>query len=160
LRLVTFFPERPDLSSPRFISCIARFTFLPAFAPYLRVDFFRAPVVFRVDVFFRVVVVFLRVDVFFRVVVFFRAPVVFFLRAATSDSGSSASDQVEHDQHQDDEQEDVDQTASDVQQEADEPQEEQNDDNRPEQTYHVFSFRRVSIGTLFPQSGPTNASLR
>jgi hypothetical protein len=32
-RLVTFFPERPDLSSPRFISCIARSTFCPDFAP-------------------------------------------------------------------------------------------------------------------------------
>src|SRR6266850_1128624 len=36
LRLVTFLPERPDLSCPRFISCMARLTFLPAFAPYLR----------------------------------------------------------------------------------------------------------------------------
>src|SRR5262245_9828572 len=35
-RLVTFFPERPDLSSPRFISCIARSTFSPALGPYRR----------------------------------------------------------------------------------------------------------------------------
>ena len=38
-RLVTFLPERPDLSLPRFISCIARSTFLPALAPYFS-DFF------------------------------------------------------------------------------------------------------------------------
>jgi len=35
LRLVTFFPERPLLSSPRFISCMARLTLLLAFLPYL-----------------------------------------------------------------------------------------------------------------------------
>jgi hypothetical protein len=34
LRLVTFFPERPDLSVPRFRSCIARSTFSDAFSPY------------------------------------------------------------------------------------------------------------------------------
>jgi len=33
LRLVTRFPERPDFSSPRFISCIARFTLPDALAP-------------------------------------------------------------------------------------------------------------------------------
>jgi hypothetical protein len=42
LRLFTFLRERPDFSLPRFISCIARSTFLPAFGPYFRVDFFRA----------------------------------------------------------------------------------------------------------------------
>jgi hypothetical protein len=36
LRLVTFLPERPDFSLPRFISCIARPTFRLAFGPYLR----------------------------------------------------------------------------------------------------------------------------
>src|SRR3979409_1302169 len=35
LRLVTFLPERPDLSVPRLRSCIARFTLLCAFLPYL-----------------------------------------------------------------------------------------------------------------------------
>jgi hypothetical protein len=37
LRLFTVFPDRPDLSLPRFISCIARFTFLPALAPYFAI---------------------------------------------------------------------------------------------------------------------------
>jgi len=36
LRLVTFLPDRPDLSVPRFFSCMARSTFLPALGPYLR----------------------------------------------------------------------------------------------------------------------------
>jgi hypothetical protein len=36
LRLVTRLPERPERSWPRFISCIARSTFLPAFGPYRR----------------------------------------------------------------------------------------------------------------------------
>jgi hypothetical protein len=36
LRLVTFLPLRPDFNLPRFISCIAFFTFFCAFAPYLR----------------------------------------------------------------------------------------------------------------------------
>src|SRR5262249_33907882 len=35
LRLVTFRPERPDFSVPRFRSCIARSTLLCAFFPYL-----------------------------------------------------------------------------------------------------------------------------
>ena len=35
LRDFTFFPERPDLSSPRFISCMLFATFLPAVFPYL-----------------------------------------------------------------------------------------------------------------------------
>ncbi|MBV8197472.1 MAG: hypothetical protein JO263_05015 [Candidatus Eremiobacteraeota bacterium] len=48
-RLFTFLPDRPDLSSPRFISCIARLTLRPAFGPY---RFFRVVVFFR-DVFFR-----------------------------------------------------------------------------------------------------------
>ena len=33
-RLVTFVPDRPLLSVPFFFSCIARFTFAPAFFPY------------------------------------------------------------------------------------------------------------------------------
>jgi hypothetical protein len=90
--------------------------------------------------------------------VFFRTPVVFFLRAAMSDFGSPAGDQVEHDQHQDDEQKEMDQTAADVNhEESDNPEQEQYDDDRPEQTYHVFSFIGVGIGTLFPQSRPTKA---
>ena len=32
-RLVTFLPERPERSLPRFISCMARSTFLLAFGP-------------------------------------------------------------------------------------------------------------------------------
>jgi hypothetical protein len=36
LRLLTLRPERPLLSLPRFISCIARRTFLPLARPYLR----------------------------------------------------------------------------------------------------------------------------
>lgn len=53
LRLLTFLPERPDFSSPRFISCIARFTFFPAFAPYLRFEpFFRPELFLRVELFF------------------------------------------------------------------------------------------------------------
>ena len=49
LRLVTFLPEPPERSLPRFISCIARPTFLVAAAPYLRppaflrADALRAP---------------------------------------------------------------------------------------------------------------------
>ncbi|MGB8909182.1 MAG: hypothetical protein WCC84_10580 [Candidatus Cybelea sp.] len=39
LRLFTFLPERPDLSSPLFISRIARSTFSCAFGPYFRADF-------------------------------------------------------------------------------------------------------------------------
>lgn len=34
LRLVTFLPLRPDFNLPRFISCIARLTFLPALGLY------------------------------------------------------------------------------------------------------------------------------
>ncbi len=34
LRLVTFFPERPERSLPLFLSCIARSTFFWALAPY------------------------------------------------------------------------------------------------------------------------------
>jgi len=40
LRLVTLFPLRPLFSVPRFSSCIARSTFLPAIGLYLREDFF------------------------------------------------------------------------------------------------------------------------
>lgn len=36
LRFFTRFPERPERSSPRFISCMARSTFSPALRPYLR----------------------------------------------------------------------------------------------------------------------------
>src|SRR5262249_43172227 len=39
LRLVTRFPERPERSWPRFISCMARSTFAPALCPYRRGDF-------------------------------------------------------------------------------------------------------------------------
>jgi hypothetical protein len=35
-RLFTRRPEPPDRSFPRFISCIARSTFFPAFGPYRR----------------------------------------------------------------------------------------------------------------------------
>ena len=35
LRLFTLLPERPLRSLPRFLSCIARFTFCCAFLPYL-----------------------------------------------------------------------------------------------------------------------------
>jgi hypothetical protein len=37
LRLVTFFPDRPLLSVPRFRSCIAFSTFCDAFLPYLAI---------------------------------------------------------------------------------------------------------------------------
>src|SRR5437762_1088378 len=37
LRLVTFFPERPDFSFPCFFSRIARSTFSPAFLPYFAI---------------------------------------------------------------------------------------------------------------------------
>src|SRR6476660_836174 len=37
LRLVTFLPERPDLSVPCFRSCIARLTLLCAFFPYFAI---------------------------------------------------------------------------------------------------------------------------
>lgn len=40
LRLVTFFPLRPDFSLPFFIACISRFTSLPADGEYLRLDDF------------------------------------------------------------------------------------------------------------------------
>ena len=36
-RLVTFFPERPERSVPRFRSCIARSTLLWAFLPYFAI---------------------------------------------------------------------------------------------------------------------------
>lgn len=39
-RLVTFLPLRPDLSLPRFISCISRLTSLPADGEYLRLGAF------------------------------------------------------------------------------------------------------------------------
>lgn len=53
LRLVTFLPERPDLSLPCFISRMARSTFFPDFLLYFRVDFLRAALFLRV-VFLRV----------------------------------------------------------------------------------------------------------
>src|SRR5438445_3005045 len=37
LRLVTFFPDRPDFSLPCFFSRIARSTFSPAFLPYFAI---------------------------------------------------------------------------------------------------------------------------
>jgi hypothetical protein len=40
LRLVTFFPERPLLSFPCFISFMARSTFLPLALLYLRAKFY------------------------------------------------------------------------------------------------------------------------
>ena len=54
LRLVTFFPERPDLSLPCFISCMARSTFLPDFFPYFRLDFLRPVLFLRPLLFLRV----------------------------------------------------------------------------------------------------------
>jgi len=38
LRLVTFLPEPPERSVPRFRSCIARSTFFEAFFPYFAID--------------------------------------------------------------------------------------------------------------------------
>jgi hypothetical protein len=38
--LLTFLPERPDLSFPSLCSCIARFTLLEALGPYFRRDDF------------------------------------------------------------------------------------------------------------------------
>jgi hypothetical protein len=49
LRLVTFFPLRPLLSLPRFISCISVFTSLPALGLYFRLEDFL--VLFPVDFF-------------------------------------------------------------------------------------------------------------
>jgi hypothetical protein len=40
--LLTFFPERPDLSVPCFRSCIARLTFFDALGPYFRLEAFLA----------------------------------------------------------------------------------------------------------------------
>jgi len=45
LRLVTFLPERPERSSPRFISCMLRLTLREAFGPYFR--FLRPPLDLR-----------------------------------------------------------------------------------------------------------------
>ncbi len=42
-RLVTFFPLRPLLSFPLFISCISFFTCFPAAEPYFLVEDFWAP---------------------------------------------------------------------------------------------------------------------
>jgi hypothetical protein len=42
LRLVTFRPEEPERSVPRFLSCIAFSTFFEAFFPYFRPDDFLA----------------------------------------------------------------------------------------------------------------------
>jgi hypothetical protein len=67
LRLVTFFPERPERSFPCFISCISVSTDALAFGPYLRVLFFFPPDFFAVDFF---APAFLELDflaVFFRV---------------------------------------------------------------------------------------------
>jgi hypothetical protein len=40
--LLTFFPERPDVSVPCFRSCIARLTLLDAVGPYFRFETFPA----------------------------------------------------------------------------------------------------------------------
>jgi hypothetical protein len=40
-RLLTVLPDRPDLSWPRFISCMARSTFCWDFWPYLRPELLR-----------------------------------------------------------------------------------------------------------------------
>lgn len=98
LRLVTFFPDRPERSLPCFISRIVRSTLRPDFLEYLRAadflrpdavfrreDFFRPKESFRADDFFRAgafrPVDFLRPVDFFRVVVFLR--VVFFAAMAS-----------------------------------------------------------------------------
>jgi hypothetical protein len=57
LRLVTFFPLRPDLSVPFFISFISLSTFLPADGEYFRVEDFFAG-------FFLLLVFFALVDFF------------------------------------------------------------------------------------------------
>jgi hypothetical protein len=44
LRLVTFLPDRPERSAPRFISCMLRSTLSPALAPYRRLLLRRVPV--------------------------------------------------------------------------------------------------------------------
>ena len=54
LRLVTFLPLRPDLSLPRFISCISVSTLLPAAGEYFRRDDF-FEVVFLAEDFFALV---------------------------------------------------------------------------------------------------------
>ena len=95
LRLVTFFPDRPDRSFPCFISRIVRSTLRPDFLEYLRPadflrppDFLRPDAVFRPGDFFRAgvfrVVDFLRPVDFFRAVVFLR--VVFFAAMASPNS--------------------------------------------------------------------------
>lgn len=53
LRLVTFLPLRPDLSLPRFMACISRFTSLPADGEYLRDDFFAEDFLCEEDVLLR-----------------------------------------------------------------------------------------------------------
>ena len=54
LRLVTFFPDRPDPSFPCFISRIVRSTLRPDFLEYLRpADFLRPPDFLRPDAVFR-----------------------------------------------------------------------------------------------------------
>ena len=75
-RLVTFLPERPDLSLPCSISRISVSTCRPAAGLYVRVVFFRV-------VFFRTAVVFLRAPLdFFRVPVDFLRPPAFLRVAA------------------------------------------------------------------------------
>src|SRR5581483_5568210 len=80
LRLFTVLPLRPDLSLPRFISCMARFTLRPAFLPYLR--FLRPPLFFLrpLLVFLRPplrLLLFLRPVLFLRPLVFLRPPLRF-----------------------------------------------------------------------------------
>lgn len=57
LRLVTFFPDRPDVSFPPLNSSMTFLTFCPAFLLYLRVVFFFAVFFFAV-VFLRVAILF------------------------------------------------------------------------------------------------------
>jgi hypothetical protein len=173
LRLVTFFPERPDLSFPLFISRIARSTFFPDFLPYFRVDFLRPLPFLRPVLFFRVlflrewdlVLFFVRLELllFFlregeRELVlrarFLRECelellLLFFLRAATKlDPCASTGQEVDDNQHDDDDDDDVNQAAADVHEEPDQPQEEQYYDDRPEYASHKVSFQEPS----FPNS--------
>jgi hypothetical protein len=48
-RLVTFLPERPERSLPRFFSCMLRATFERALPPYFREDFVLRPLLLFVD---------------------------------------------------------------------------------------------------------------
>jgi len=78
LRLVTFLPERPERSLPRFISCMLRSTLREDFGPYLRRDFLRPPDFLRPLDFLRVLDVLRPLD-FLRVLDFLRPPDVLLL---------------------------------------------------------------------------------